>query len=131
MKVVAIKTRTFLPPKDDLLSFLKESFSRLKPKEKSIIVVASKIVAISQGRCIKIDAKHHKPTLIKQEADFYIDKNKVAGKISALTIKDGILIYSSGIDESNGNGYYILWPKNPFAAAQKIHAFIKKEFGLK
>jgi F420-0:gamma-glutamyl ligase len=130
MKVTAIKTRTFLPPKDNLQEFLKESFLVQKPKEHSMIVISSKIVAIGEGRCIKITGKFNKPKLIKQEADFYIDKNKVAGKISALTIKDNILIYSSGIDESNGNGYYILWPKKPFTSAKKIYGWIAKEYGL-
>lgn len=131
MKVKAIETRIFLPPKDDLLSFIKESFLNVKLKEKSIIVVASKIVAIAEGRCVKITKTSNKPALIKKEADFYIDKNKVSGKISTLTIKDNILISSSGIDESNGNGYYVLWPVYPFVAAKKIYACIKKEFGLK
>lgn len=131
MKVKAIKTRVFLPPKDDLYSFLKESLSRIKIKEQSIIVITSKIVAIGEGQCVKITKTSNKPALIKQQADFYIDKNKVHGKISTLTIKDNILISSSGIDESNGNGYYVLWPKKPFASAKKIYAFIKKEYKLK
>ncbi len=130
MQVKAIKTRKFLPPKDDLFSFLKESFSGIKFKEGAVIVVTSKIVAISEGRCVKITNTSNKPALIKQEADFYIDKNKVSGKISTLTIKDNILISSSGIDESNGNGYYVLWPQKPFFWAKKIHAFLKKEYGL-
>lgn len=131
MKITAIKTRIFLPPKDDLLSFIKESFSNIKIKEESIVVVTSKIVAIGEGRCIKITRKSNKPALIKKEADFYIDKNKVAGKISVLTMKDNMLISSSGIDESNGNGYYILWPQKPFLSAKKICQFIKKEYQLK
>ena len=30
-----------------------------------------------------------------------------------LTIKQGMLIPTAGIDESNGDGYYILWPRDP------------------
>jgi F420-0:gamma-glutamyl ligase len=48
-----------------------------------------------------------------------------------LTIKNNILIPTSGIDESNANGYYILWPKKPFECAKEIYDFIKKQFGLK
>ena len=131
MKVKAIKTRKFLPPKDDLFALIKESFSKLRLKEESVIVVTSKIVSIAEGRCIKIEDKTKKPELIKKEADFYIDKNKISGKISTLTIKDNILISSSGIDESNGNGYYILWPKHPFSSVRKIYNFVKKEYNLK
>ena len=131
MKVTAIKTRKFIPPKDDLLSLIRESFSNIVLKEGSVIVITSKIVSISEGRCIKIEDKLKKPELIKKEADFYIDKNKVSGRISTLTIKDNILISSSGIDESNGNGYYILWPKDPFVSVKRIYKFIKKEYSLK
>ncbi|MBX4200645.1 coenzyme F420-0:L-glutamate ligase [Candidatus Parcubacteria bacterium] len=130
MKVKTIKTRIFMPPKDDLLSFIKESFSNADIKEGSVVVVTSKIVAISQGRCVKIGKDFAKPELIKQEADFYIDKEKISGKISTLTIKDNILISSSGIDESNANGYYVLWPENPFEAAKQIQEFIKKECNI-
>lgn len=130
MKVTAIKTRKFLPPKDDLFSLLKESFSKIKLKEKSIIVVTSKIVSIWQGRCLSIEKGVTKDMLIKQEADMYIDRDAIPGKFVILTMKDGILIPSAGIDESNANGYYILWPDKPFLAAKEIYEFLKKEYKL-
>ena len=131
MIIKAIKTRPLIPPKDDLLFAIKESFLGLELKEKSVIVVTSKVVSIWQGKCIKIDRKINKDELVKKEADFYIDRKKVPGEYVILTIKNNILIPTSGIDESNGNGYYVLWPENPFLAAQKIYDFIKKEYRLK
>lgn len=131
MKVTAIKTRKFLPPKDDLFSLIKEAFLAIPPKEESIVVVTSKIVSIGQGRCIEISKKINKEELIKQEADFYLDRKEVPSKLVMLTIKDGILIPTAGIDESNANGYYILWPQKPFLAAEEIYNFIKKEYKLK
>ncbi len=131
VKVIAIKTRVFLPPKDNLFSLIQESFKGLRLKEKSIIVVTSKIVAIWQGRCIKIQKGVVKDDLIKQEADFYIDRDKVPQGYVILTLKNNILIPSSGIDESNANGHYILWPINSNLAAQKIYHFIKKNYKLK
>lgn len=130
MVIKAIKTRKFLPPKDDLFSLIKESFLGLILKEKSIIVVASKIVSIWQGRCVKISKKIDKDELIKKEADFYLGREKVPKKVVMLTIKDDILIPTAGIDESNANGYYILWPQKPFLAAKKIHHFIKKTYKI-
>ena len=153
MLVKAVKTRPFLPPKDDLLSLIKESFSGLKLKEKSIIVITSKIVAIWQGRCVKMDEFPDKPRtflseknnkkshsaflgkvrgkdeLIKQEAEFYLDRDKVPGKYVMLTIKQNLLIPTAGIDESNANGYYILWPKDSYKTAREIYNFIKKNYG--
>jgi len=134
MIVKAIKTRPLIPPKDDLLSIIKQSFLKFKLKEKSIIVVTSKVVSIWQGKCIKInqEAKNQKDELIKQGADFYINKRKVSpGCDVMLTIKNNILIPTAGIDESNANGYYILWPEKPFLAAKEVYSFIKEEFKLK
>lgn len=131
MLIKAIKTRPFLPPQDDLLSLIKESFSHLKLKEKSIIVITSKIVSIWQGRCIKMDEISDKDELIKQEAEFYIDRDKVPGKYVMLTIKQNLLIPTAGIDESNSNGYFILWPKDSYKTARQIYNFIKKEYHLK
>ena len=112
MLIRAIKTKPFIPPKDNLFSLIKESFLDVNLKEKSIIVVASKIVSIWQGRCLKIDSIKNKDDLIKKEADFYLDRNEVPKGYVMLTIKDNILIPTAGIDESNGNGYFILWPEN-------------------
>ena len=130
MLAKAIKTRALIPPKDDLLSVIKESIFELK--EKSIIVITSKVVSIWQGKCIKIDSKIEKDELIKKEADFYIDREKISSEYDVmLTIKNNILIPTSGIDESNANGYYILWPEKPLEAAREIYNFIKKNYGLK
>ena len=37
-----------------------------------------------------------------------------------LTIKDGMVMATAGIDESNGDGKLILLPKNSFKAAEKL-----------
>jgi dihydrofolate synthase / folylpolyglutamate synthase len=129
MNVKGIKTRAIIPPKDDLLLTIKESVLNLK--EKSIIVITSKVVSIWEGRCVKISEIDDKDELIKQEADFYVDRDKTQKISVMLTIKNNILIPTAGIDESNANGYYILWPENPFLSAQKIYEFIKKEYKLR
>ena len=130
MLIKAIKTRAFIPPKDDLFSLIKESFSNIILKEKSIIVVTSKIVSIGQGRCVKIDSIKNKDDLIKKEADLYLDRSQIPKGYVILTVKNNILIPTAGIDESNGNGYYILWPKNPFVEEKQIYDFIKKNYHL-
>lgn len=129
MIVKAIKTRPLLPPQDDLLSVLKESFSRSKLKEKSIVIVTSKVVSIWQGRCIKIEKGVDKNKLIEQEADFYLPANLNTYGFH-ISIKHNTLIASAGIDESNANGYYILWPRDPQKAANTIRSFLKKQFGI-
>jgi F420-0:gamma-glutamyl ligase len=131
MLVKPLKTRLFCPPQDDLFSLIKESFSGLKLKEKSIFVFASKIISIWQGRCVKMDSVKDKDELIKKEADFYLARSEVPQRYVMLTLKNNILIPTAGIDESNGNGYFILWPEKPFVVAQKIYHFIKKNYHLR
>ena len=138
MKIFTIKTRPILPPKDDIMPVIKQAFCNRKLKEESIIVITSKIVAMGQGRCIKINQnlskenqRKEKDKLIKQEAEFFIDRKHVPHQMVTLTIANNILIPSAGIDESNANGYYILWPKEPFKETKKIWQFLRKEFKVK
>jgi F420-0:gamma-glutamyl ligase len=127
--VKPIRARVFLPPKDNLFSLIKETPFELK--EKSIIVFTSKIVSIWQGRCKKMNLIKNKDDLIKKEAELYLEREQAPKGCAILTIKNNTLIPTAGIDESNANGYYILWPKSPFSAAKKIYKFIKKNYGLK
>lgn len=131
MIVRTIKTRVFEPPQDDLSSFIKEALCQVKLKEKSIIVITSKVVSVGEGRCIKLDSVQNKDELIRKEADYYLPREASPGGHVMLTIKNNILIPTAGIDESNGKGYYILWPKNPYQSAEKIYNLIKEEFKLK
>ncbi len=131
MEIKTVKTRPFIPPRDDLLSLIKESFSDLKLKEKSIFVIASKIVSIGQGRCIRADRIKDKDELIRREADFYLEREKVPHGYVMLTIKENLLIPTAGIDESNANGYFILWPEKPNLAAKEIRQFLRENYHLK
>lgn len=127
MIVHAIKTRKFLPPRDNLWDLL----SAIKTlKEKSIVVVTSKVVSIGEGRCIQISGVN-KEELIKQEADKYLPRKFVPKELVMYTLKNNMLIASAGIDESNGNGYFILWPKDANKSAKKIWQFLKNKFNLK
>lgn len=129
MKILAVKTRAFLPPRDNLFTLLDKYLPALK--EADVLCVASKILAISQGRCKKLKTKSEKLKIIKQEADYYLPKLIVGGSDIVLTIKKHTLIPSAGVDESNGNGYLILWPKNPSRLCRQICAYLKKKQKIK
>jgi dihydrofolate synthase / folylpolyglutamate synthase len=125
MKVTPIKTKVAVVG-DKLFDILDSSIKSLK--ENSVVVVTSKIVSICEGNVIKI-GKVDKEKLIKSESELYLPPNNKY-KIS-LSIRDNIFIPSAGIDESNGNGYYILWPKNSQKSAGKIRKYLIKKFNLK
>lgn len=129
MRFIKIRTRKILPPKDNLYAVFEESLPRLR--EGDVVVITSKIVAIHQGQCILISDKISKKKLIEQEAELLIPRYEIDGHGYTLTIKNYTLIASAGIDESNANGYYILWPKHPEKAARELCLYLKKKYGLK
>lgn len=128
MKFIKIRTRPILPPKDNFYPILEKFLPKLL--EGDILMITSKILAIHQGRCIKIGAEINKRELIEKEAEKSIASNIPAGKF-ILTLKENTLIPTSGIDESNGNGYYILWPKKPTLLAQELCLHLKNKFRIK
>lgn len=129
LEIIPIKTRKVLPPKDDISDILKHL---PKLKEGDVLVMASKILAIHQGRCVpNLKIKYQKSKLIKKEANYSLPISKVGEANIILTIKDYTLIPSAGIDESNGNEYYILWPKNSSKEAKAIGLILKKRDKIK
>lgn len=129
MQIKTIKTRTLVPPKDDLLKVIEKSIKKLP--EKSMVVITSKVVSIWQGRCIKKTDEIAKDDLIMKEADFYLPRKFIPGAWVMYTLKNNIFIPSAGVDESNANGFYILWPKNPEKTAKELWAWLKKKYGVK
>jgi F420-0:gamma-glutamyl ligase len=120
---IGIKTRALVPPRDDLWSVLDEFLPEIL--DGYIVLIAAKILAIHQGRCIP-KADGDKLKLIEKEADY------VPETISdpCVTIRDNTLIPNSGIDESNGDGYYILWPRDVENLLREVHAFVLGKFSL-
>ena len=128
MQFIPIKTRKFLPPKDNLYNLLDEFLPTLK--EKDVLLISSKIVSIHQGRCLKINPNlpplQQKIKLIKKEADAYFKDNP-----HSLTLKDQTLTPYAGIDRSNANNHYVLWPKQPNKTAKKVWQYLRKKHQLK
>jgi len=124
--VSSIKTNIFHVG-DDLFKFLKENLKN-ENLEGKVIAITSKIVSLAEKRTIN-KTEISKLDLVKKEADVYIGPG---GFGAELTVKHGILIPSSGIDESNAQeNFYILYPKDPYESAHKIWKFLKHEFKLK
>ncbi len=112
----------------DLYAILDASLPKLE--EKDVVVITSKIISICEGNLIKNDGTVDKRDLIHKESQFYMEEECLPKYGIILTIKDDTLIASAGIDESNGNGYYILWPKDSMKSAQEIWEYLRKKHGL-
>jgi F420-0:gamma-glutamyl ligase len=48
-----------------------------------------------------------------------------------LTIVDNLLIPEAGVDESNANGHYILWPRDPQGTANAVRAYLSERFNCR
>lgn len=128
MEVTAVKTKPILPG-DNLEELLNQYLPKLHDGD--ILAVTSKIVSICEGSIVKNDGKADKLALIKQEAEFYLDLPLSQSYGVTITIKDHKLVANAGIDESNGNGNFILWPKQPFVSAAMIWRHIRENSHLK
>jgi dihydrofolate synthase / folylpolyglutamate synthase len=126
MDIKAIKTHRILPFRESLFEILDRYIISIP--EKSILVITSKIVAVCEGRVIK-NNEADKDEIIKREAELFLppETNKYG---FYLTIKGNSLTVNSGIDRSNGNGYFIYWPENPQKSANGVRRYLEKRFGL-
>lgn len=115
---------------DDLFKILDKYLPLLE--EKTVVAITSKIISIAQGDVVKNDGTVDKNELIKKEADYYIESNVPTpyGKIF-LTRKDGHIVFSSGIDESNADGNFILWPRNLQQITNSIWGYLRQEHKVK
>lgn len=127
MEVTPIKTRIMQPPQDDLFAVLDEYLTDVRDGD--VLTVASKVVAIHQGRCIKNDGTVDKDELAQKEADFYMPKEGPG--MWNLAVKYHALLLTAGIDESNSNGYFTLLPEEPNKAAKEIWEYVRKRFSIK
>lgn len=113
---------------DNLFKILNKYLPRLK--EKDVVVITSKIVAICQGRVVKNDGKVTRFELAKKEAQYYLPEKYITYGVHP-TITNDVFIASAGIDESNGDGNWILWPKDPMSEAKKIWEYLKEKHKIK
>jgi len=127
MVIKPIKTHKIHSRQETIIEILEKYLPALK--EKSIVTITSKIVALGEGRVVKIGTIT-KEALVRKEADYYIF-SKTTNDYAILTVKNNMFIPSAGIDESNGNGYYVLWPNDSQKTAVMIRKWLVKRFKLK
>lgn len=123
MIVKPIRTRVFKEG-ENLFAFIANYFNKLT--EKSVIVVTSKIVALAEGRIAVAGDAKVKEKLIKKESDFALSTKHVW-----MTLKDGMVMPSAGIDESNAHGKFILLPKDSFKTARLLRKKLQQKYGIK
>jgi putative folate metabolism gamma-glutamate ligase len=125
MQIKVIQTHRIEPNE-----FLKSILDRYIPKlaEQTIVVITSKIISLCQGRVVPKSAVS-KEALIRTEADAILQTTDNPYDLY-LTIKNNILIPSAGIDESNGDGVYILYPQDVQSTAVSLWYHLRETHAL-
>ncbi len=130
MLIEGIKSEV-ITPEADLFKSLIDALQGVKVEEKDIIVITSKVLAVSQGKVVKIRDKEDFKNLVKEQSA-YLFKQDFHDREVPLTVKNSIFIPQAGIDRSNiDSGYAVLWPEKPFEEAYKFYYRIKKHFKIK
>ncbi len=127
MNITPLKTHPITAGQQSLEQILDQHLPSLS--EGSILAVTSKIISLCQGRVVPV-AEIDKQSLVTKHADYYLPPESNNYGVT-LTITDNILIPSAGIDESNANGSYILWPEAVQKVANQTRIYLKKRFNLK
>ncbi|HXH55062.1 MAG TPA: coenzyme F420-0:L-glutamate ligase [Gammaproteobacteria bacterium] len=119
-------TTHVVTPEESLLKIITQHIPHIP--EKSVLVITSKILSVCQNRIISKKAIADKFQLIQQEADLYLEGDYIKNYGVCLTIKNGILIPTAGIDESNSDDHYILYPLNIQAEAEMLWKSLKEVY---
>lgn len=124
MLVKPVKTRIFNAG-EDLVDFIIEHIPAIK--ENSVIVVTSKIAALAESRIIPIGSPEDKEKIIREESEIAVHH-----PYGWLTVRNGLMVGSGGIDESNVEGdNYVLLPKNSFQTAQQLRMKLRDHYKVK
>lgn len=126
MKVTGVKTAIITAGAMSLTDLLDSAITNLE--EGSVVAITSKVVSLCEGNVLPIDAID-KEELIIRESQYFLPSH-LSKYGHHFTITDNSLIPTAGIDESNGDGHFILWPKDPQATANAAREYLSKRFGL-
>ncbi|HSH56031.1 MAG TPA: coenzyme F420-0:L-glutamate ligase [Candidatus Limnocylindrales bacterium] len=127
MNIAAIKTPKLTLGSGSIFEILDSALSSIE--EGSIIAVTSKIVSICEGNVIAY-ADIDKEELVARESNLYLPAS-LSKYGHHFTITNNTLIPMAGVDESNGEGYYILWPRDAQKTANDIRRHLSTKHGLK
>jgi dihydrofolate synthase / folylpolyglutamate synthase len=126
MKVSGVRTERITAGVTGLLSLLGRVLADVE--DGSVIAITSKIVSLCEGSVIPLD-EIDKDQLVVRESDLYLPAS-LSKYRHHFTITNNTLIPMAGVDESNGDGQYVLWPKDAQATANEVRAWAGQKFGL-
>lgn len=122
MKLTAVHTDIF-HPRENLPAFIVRHLPSVP--EKSILAVASKLLALWKGEIVPYESPAQKEELILRESTAALKT-----PLAWLTVKDGMVMTNAGIDESNADGKLLLLPKNGYVAADELRQTLRARWNV-
>lgn len=124
MKIRSISTPTVCIG-DDIFAILKASLPIIK--ERMIVAVSAKIISLCEGAVVDMHAIT-KEALVQQESDLcvYSEQHDLY-----LTKTQGVFLPSAGIDESNAQGHYVLYPRDLLSSTNALGEWLKESYGVR
>lgn len=123
MVVTPIKTSLFKAGQN-LVDFILEHLPHAEDGD--VLVVTSKIVSLAENRVVELRDENDRERYIRQEAQVVVPT-----PYTTMTLRDGMVMSSAGVDESNADGKLILLPKEPYATARVLRQSLQKAWGVK
>lgn len=145
MQLFEIRTK-LIEPGEGLVSVILDAIhtQRLTIKDGDVLVIASKVIAVVQGRIVRLSSMKpsEKAKKLAEKYDMepsYVEvvlqeAQKVYGGVSKalLTLKNNVLTPNAGADHKNApKGCVVLLPENPHEVAEAIRREILKRTGKK
>lgn len=128
MQVLPVKIeRLSVPTGKSIYDVLAQVISELP--EHSVVAISSKIIAICENEVLPLEGVDREE-LVKREADWYLHSENSKYR-HHFTIKRNTIVGSAGIDMSNGDEHYILWPKDPQKNANDIREWLQKTYSVR
>jgi len=143
MQLFGIRTR-LIKTGEDLVGTTLEAIhrQRLTIEDGDVLIIASKAVAVVQGRVVRLDSMKPSEEAKKLAEKYDMEPSyvevvlqeaqKLYGGVSKalLTLKNNVLIANAGVDHKNApKGCVVLWPENPHEVAEDIRKEILKRTG--
>ena len=109
-----------------LADFMIHALSSYSIREKMVVAISSKLFSLAENCIVQSEDKAQ---LIQREADYDLGESPYGFH---LTIKEGLVLPSAGIDQSNSpTGDYLLFPKKPYLSLKKLWTHLREKWQVK
>lgn len=127
MQIRVLKTPTITSSSISLFDLLDTTITDLHDGE--VVAITSKIVSLCEGSTVQVD-QISKDELVARESSRYLPPSFSKYGFS-FTITNDTLIPSAGVDESNAEQEFVLWPHDAQVTCNEVRQHLCQRFGLK